>query len=85
MSVVRPAGDRLGRPGKGEDTSSFRGTIWALRLRGIQIDLDLPAPHTITLEVTEADIDAYNHVNNSVYMNWFDRVAWAHSAAVAYD
>jgi acyl-CoA thioester hydrolase len=43
---------------------------------------DLPAPHTITLEVTEADIDAYNHVNNSVYMNWFDRVAWAHSAAV---
>lgn len=43
---------------------------------------DLPAPHTITLSVTAADIDAYDHVNNSVYMNWFDRVAWDHSAAV---
>jgi acyl-CoA thioester hydrolase len=43
---------------------------------------DLPAPHTITLNVTAADIDAYDHVNNSVYMNWFDRAAWDHSAAV---
>jgi acyl-CoA thioester hydrolase len=43
---------------------------------------DLPSPHTITVNVTAADIDAYDHVNNSVYMNWFDRVAWDHSAAV---
>ncbi len=43
---------------------------------------DLPAPHTITVTVNAADIDAYDHVNNSVYMNWFDRVAWDHSAAV---
>jgi len=43
---------------------------------------DLPSPHAITLNVTAADIDAYGHVNNSVYMNWFDRVAWDHSAAV---
>ena len=43
---------------------------------------DLPAPHMITVSVTAAEIDAYGHVNNSVYMNWFDRVAWDHSAAV---
>ena len=34
------------------------------------------------LDVTSGDIDAYDHVNNSVYMTWFDRVAWAHSAAL---
>ena len=26
------------------------------------------------------DIDAYAHVNNSVYLSWFDRAAWSHSA-----
>ena len=29
-----------------------------------------------------ADIDAYNHVNNSVYLSWFDSAAWSHSAAL---
>jgi acyl-CoA thioester hydrolase len=43
---------------------------------------DLPAPHVISLTVNGTDIDAYNHVNNSVYMSWFERVAWDHSAAV---
>ncbi len=43
---------------------------------------DLPAPHTITVNVTAEDIDAYEHVNNSVYMKWLDRIAWDHSAAV---
>jgi acyl-CoA thioester hydrolase len=28
------------------------------------------------------DIDAYDHVNNAVYMTWFDRAAWQHSAAL---
>jgi len=46
------------------------------------VDWDLPAPHLATLDVTSGDIDAYDHVNNSVYMTWFDRVAWAHSAAL---
>jgi acyl-CoA thioester hydrolase len=32
--------------------------------------------------VAAPDIDAYSHVNNSVYMNWFDRAAWDHSAAL---
>jgi len=45
-------------------------------------DWDLPAPHVTLLDVARADIDAYDHVNNAVYMAWFDRVAWEHSAAL---
>lgn len=45
-------------------------------------DWDLPAPHTLRIDVADADIDAYEHVNNAVYLEWFDRVAWAHSAAL---
>jgi acyl-CoA thioester hydrolase len=43
---------------------------------------DLPAPHIIDLTVEAADIDAYNHVNNAVYVTWCDRSAWEHSAAL---
>jgi len=43
---------------------------------------DLPAPHVVQLEVVPGDIDAYDHVNNSVYLSWLDRVAWSHSAAL---
>jgi acyl-CoA thioester hydrolase len=46
------------------------------------LNWDLPSPHTINLTVSDGQIDAYDHVNNSVYMTWFDRVAWDHSAAV---
>lgn len=45
-------------------------------------DWDLPSPYVMTLVVAPADIDAYNHVNNAVYVTWFDRVAWDHSAAL---
>jgi acyl-CoA thioester hydrolase len=43
---------------------------------------DFPSPHLIELRVQDADIDAYGHVNNSVYLTWLDRVAWSHSAAL---
>ena len=43
---------------------------------------DLPAPHVIELQVQPADVDAYEHVNNAVYLTWLDRVAWSHSAAL---
>ena len=43
---------------------------------------DLPAPHVIELTVQPADIDAYGHVNNAVYLTWLDRAAWSHSAAL---
>ena len=43
---------------------------------------DLPSPHVIELTVDAPDIDAYNHVNNAVYVTWCDRIAWDHSAAL---
>jgi acyl-CoA thioester hydrolase len=45
-------------------------------------DWDFPNPHVVTLEVVASDIDAYDHVNNAVYLSWFDRVAWSHSATL---
>lgn len=45
-------------------------------------DWDLPSPHVTTLTVAPGDIDAYDHVNNAVYVTWLDRAAWAHSAAL---
>jgi acyl-CoA thioester hydrolase len=43
-------------------------------------DWELPVPFIASVAVTPTDIDAYDHVNNSVYMTWFDRAAWEHSA-----
>ncbi len=43
---------------------------------------DLPSPYLAQVAVVPADIDAYEHVNNAVYMTWFDRAAWEHSAAL---
>jgi acyl-CoA thioester hydrolase len=45
-------------------------------------DWDLPSPHLASLAVARSDIDAYEHVNNAIYMSWFDRAAWDHSAAL---
>ncbi len=43
---------------------------------------DFGGPHVVTVDVLAADIDAYEHVNNSVYLSWLDRAAWSHSAAL---
>jgi acyl-CoA thioester hydrolase len=43
---------------------------------------DFPNPHVVTVEVLATDIDAYDHVNNSVYLSWLDVAAWSHSAAL---
>lgn len=40
----------------------------------------LPAPYTGTHRVVVEEIDEYNHVNNTVYLQWLDTLAWAHSA-----
>jgi acyl-CoA thioester hydrolase len=45
-------------------------------------DWDFSNPHVVTLEVVASDIDAYDHVNNAVYLSWFDRAAWSHSASL---
>jgi acyl-CoA thioester hydrolase len=43
---------------------------------------DLPLPHVVEHEVAAAEIDVYGHVNNAVYLQWFDRAAWSHSASL---
>jgi acyl-CoA thioester hydrolase len=43
---------------------------------------DHPSPHVIELDVRDEDIDAYEHVNNAVYLTWLDRAAWSHSATL---
>ena len=45
-------------------------------------DYDLPTPFVWTRDVLPTEIDEYNHVNNAVYVQWFDRAAWEHSAAL---
>ena len=46
------------------------------------MDFDRPSPHVVGLAVDPDDIDAYDHVNNAVYLTWLDRAAWSHSAAL---
>ena len=46
---------------------------------------DFGNPHVVTVEVLTDDIDAYDHVNNSVYLSWLDRAAWSHSATLGLD
>jgi acyl-CoA thioester hydrolase len=46
------------------------------------VQFDHPAPHVVELAVQPEDIDAYEHVNNAVYLTWLDRAAWSHSAAL---
>jgi acyl-CoA thioester hydrolase len=52
-----------------------------------QTDADLPwtvvAPQQVLRwTVSAADLDGFRHVNNVVYLQWLERVAWAHSEAL---
>jgi acyl-CoA thioester hydrolase len=47
-----------------------------------RVPFDFAAPHVIELRVQPEDIDAYDHVNNAVYLAWLDRTAWSHSASL---
>jgi acyl-CoA thioester hydrolase len=42
----------------------------------------LPAAYTGTHRVVAEEIDEYEHVNNTVYLQWLDSIAWAHSAVL---
>src|SRR3979409_2215678 len=44
--------------------------------------MSVPETPVVALEGIASDNYAYNHVNNSVYLSWFDRVAWSHSATL---
>ena len=46
------------------------------------MDWDLPEPFIHRRTAQPGEIDAYGHVNNTVYVAWLDECAWAHSSAV---
>jgi acyl-CoA thioester hydrolase len=46
---------------------------------------DHPDPFTIETTVKPSDIDGLNHTNNTVYVQWCEQVAWAHSVALGLD
>jgi acyl-CoA thioester hydrolase len=43
---------------------------------------EFASPHVVIVDVDDADIDEYGHVNNAVYLRWLDRAAWSHSATL---
>jgi acyl-CoA thioester hydrolase len=43
---------------------------------------DHPNPFTLPVSPQAADIDGLNHTNNAVYVQWCEKVAWAHSEAL---
>ncbi|WP_397532557.1 acyl-CoA thioesterase [Roseateles sp.] len=43
---------------------------------------DYPAPFRLALSPQPQDIDGLNHTNNAVYVQWCEKVAWAHSEAL---
>ncbi|MCX5658953.1 MAG: thioesterase family protein [Planctomycetota bacterium] len=52
---------------------------------GLPILFGVPDPFLIRLSVQPGEVDAQGHVNNAVYVQWMDKAAFAHSAAVGYD
>lgn len=40
----------------------------------------MPAAFTSAHQVAAGEIDQYAHVNNTVYLQWLDGIAWAHSS-----
>lgn len=43
---------------------------------------DHPTPFTVPAAPQPQDIDGLNHTNNAVYVQWCEKVAWAHSEAL---
>lgn len=43
---------------------------------------DYPHPFTLPAVPQDDDIDGLNHTNNAVYVQWCEKIAWAHSEAL---
>ena len=41
--------------------------------------------HILAIAVRDRDIDAFNHVNNVVYLRWMADTAWDHSKKLGFD
>jgi acyl-CoA thioester hydrolase len=48
----------------------------------MELNWDLPRPFTLPLAPAAADIDGLNHTNNAVYVQWCEKIGWAHSEAL---
>lgn len=46
---------------------------------------DYPGPHCLDVSPQPADIDGLDHTNNGVYVQWCERIGWAHSEALGLD
>lgn len=46
---------------------------------------DYPEPFWRRFEVTEDDLDGFQHVNNAVYLKWMDATIWDHTRHVGLD
>lgn len=52
---------------------------------GLEQHWDYPHPHILRTRVKAGDIDALQHTNNGVYVDWCQRAAWDHSVALGLD
>ena len=43
---------------------------------------DYPCPYLMTVRPLEEHIDGLNHTNNAVYVQWCEKVGWAHSESL---
>lgn len=46
---------------------------------------DRPHPFILPIQVTSPHIDVMGHTNNVVYLEWLEKVAWAHSNSLGLD
>ncbi len=46
------------------------------------MEWDYPHPFTLPVTPCAQDIDGLNHTNNAVYVQWCEKVGWAHSEAL---
>lgn len=46
------------------------------------MEWDYPHPFTLPVTPCAEDIDGLNHTNNAVYVQWCEKVGWAHSEAL---
>lgn len=46
------------------------------------MEWDYPHPFTLPAAPQASDIDSYNHTNNAVYVQWCEKIGWAHSQAL---
>lgn len=46
---------------------------------------DRPHPFTLSIQVDKNHIDIMGHTNNVVYLEWLEKIAWAHSNSLGLD